>query len=450
MSTLALRSLRHRATAMTATFVAILLGTAVMGSFTPLIQVGLDPATPSAERETLVVLGAVVGAWGTVIALFSIVSTVGVTVRQREVEIGLLRTIGAEPRQVRTLLRVETLAVALAATVLGALVAGLTSRALLDLLQSGGVVSEHVAHSGGWLALAATVVLLLVVTLAAAGLAGSRASRGPASIVPADARAGGGRIAWWRWVVALVAVGQAATMVALTMATGKDAANPYDAMAMTGSLGLLLAVGLAALAPLLLRAGSWALRPLLGGTSGHLAAYNTSRRSHLLAGVLAPVMVLSAAAVSILMLVGIDERTRPADLAPEISEEFETIHLLNNVVTAMICAFAAIMVVNAFAAVLADRRLELHRLRLLGATPAQVRGSVLAEAAVVATVGTVVGLVAAQATIVPFAYVRGEGLIPDAQLWLLPLVVGATTALTLVSAAGASKRVIRATSGARG
>lgn len=449
MLTLALRSLRHRATAMTATFVAILLGTAVMGSFTPFIQVALEPGTPSAERETLLVLGGVVGAWGTVIALFSIVSTVGVTVRQREVEIGLLRTVGAEPRQVRALVRAETLVVALVATLLGAGVASLTSRALLDLLQSGGVVGEQVAHSGGWIALAATVVLLLLVSLAAAGLAGSRASRGPARVALSEARSGTGRIAWWRWVVALVAVGHATTMVVMTMATGNDAADPYDAMAMTGSLGLLVAVGLAALAPLLLRAGSWLLRPLLGGTSGHLAAYNTSRRSHLLAGVLAPVMVLSAAAVSILMLVGIDERTLPTGLPPEVTEGYETINLLNNVVTAMICAFAAIMVVNAFAALLADRRLELHRLRLLGATPAQVRGSILAEAGVVAAVGTVIGLLAAQATIVPFAYVRGEGVVPDAQLWLPPLLVAGAVVLTLASAAGATSRALRTTSGAR-
>jgi len=449
MLSLALRSLRHRATAMTATFLAILLGTAVMGSFTPFIQVALDSGTPSAERDTLFILGGVVGAWGTVIALFSIVSTVGVTVRQREVEIGLLRTVGAEPRQVRALVRAETLVVALVAAVIGAVVASLTSRALLDLLQSGGVVSEQVAHSGGWIALAATVALLLLVSLAAAGLAGSRASRGPATVVLSEARTGTGRIAWWRWLVALVAVGHATTMVVMTMVAGKDAADPYDAMAMTGSLGLLVAVGLAALAPLLLRAGSWVLRPLLGGTSGHLAAYNTSRRSHLLAGVLAPVMVLSAAAVSILMLVGIDERTLPTGLPPEVTEGYETINLLNNVVTAMICAFAAIMVVNAFAALLADRRLELHRLRLLGATPGQVRGSILAEAGVVAAVGTVIGLLAAQATIVPFAYVRGEGLVPDAQLWLPPLLIAGAVALTLASAAGVTSRALRTTSGAR-
>ncbi|MEU0312406.1 FtsX-like permease family protein [Nocardioides sp. NPDC006273] len=449
MFTLAVRSLRHRGIAMTATFFAILLGAVVMGSFTPLIQVALAPGTPTVEQETLLILGGVVEAWGAVIALFSVVSTVGITVRQREVEIGLLRTMGAEPRQVRSLVRAETLVVALVAAVLGALVADRTSRWLLDLLQSGGVVGEQVSHSGGWVALIATVVLLLLVSAAAAGLAGSRSSRGPATVVLAEARTGTGRIAWWRWVVALLAAVHTTTMIALTLAAGKDAADPYDAMATTGSLGLVVAVGLAALAPMLLRAGSWLLRPLLTGASGHLAAYNTSRRSHLLAGVLAPVMVLSAAAVSILMLVGMNERTLPTGLPPGITEGHESINLLNNVVAAMICAFAGIMVINAFAAVLADRRPELHTLRLLGATPGQVRGSVLTEACIVAAVGTFAGLLAAQATIVPFAYVRGEGLVPDAQLWLPPLLIAGAVALTLASAAGATSRALRTTSGVR-
>ena len=60
-------------------------------------------------------MGAVVGGWGAVIVLFSLVSTVGITVRQREVEIGLLRIIGATPRQARRLVRAETLLVAVVA-----------------------------------------------------------------------------------------------------------------------------------------------------------------------------------------------------------------------------------------------------------------------------------------------------------------------------------------------
>ena len=54
-------------------------------------------------------------------------------------------------------------------------------------------------------------------------------------------------------------------------------------------------------------------RPVLGaGVAGHLAAYNTRRRAHLLGGVLAPVIVLTASAIGMLMAVGTDNRTRPA------------------------------------------------------------------------------------------------------------------------------------------
>ena len=141
-------------------------------------------------------------------------------------------------------------------------------------------------------------------------------------------------------------------------------------------------------------------------------------------------IVLTSAAVGVLMLVGIDGRTMTG--APDA--DTETINLLNNVVTGMITLFAAITVVNAFAAVLSDRRLELHRLHLVGATPGQIRSSVLAESAIVAVAGVVLGLVASLATVVPFAVARDEGVVPDGQLWLPPLIVAGVVLLTLGAA----------------
>jgi putative ABC transport system permease protein len=114
--------------------------------------------------------------------------------------------------------------------------------------------------------------------------------------------------------------------------------------------------------------------------------------------------------------------------------------MLNNVVTGMICLFAAITVVNAFAAVIADRRQELHRLRLVGATPRQVRSSVLVESAIVAVCGVVFGAVASLATVVPFAVARDEGVVPDGQLWLPPVLVLGVVLLTLGAARGAVAR----------
>ena len=130
-------------------------------------------------------------------------------------------------------------------------------------------------------------------------------------------------------------------------------------------------------------------------------------------------IVLTAAAVGVLMLVGIDNRTLPRR-APTRTPQ--TINLLNNVVVGMIVLFAAV-----------DRgqRLRGRRRRTAGpsctgsgcsAPPrSQVEASVLAEAGVVAGVGVVLGLVASLATIVPFGVARHEGVVPDGQLWLPPL-----------------------------
>jgi putative ABC transport system permease protein len=436
---LALRSLRHRLTAFTATFVAVLLGTAVIGSFATLVETATGPIS-SADAETLTIMGAVVGGWGALIVLFSVASTVGITVTQRDAEIGLLRTIGATARQARRLVRTETLAVCLAASVAGALVASVTGRALLAAVESSGLI-DHADYGGGVVSLGITVGGVLLVCLAAAGIAGRRATRGPASVTPGEERADAGRMRWWRVAGAVALIAYGVSMAIVTVTVTKNSDDPYEAMATSGSNSILVGVGLALLAPVLLRWGSFALRPVLGWRSAeaHLARHNTSRRAHLLAGVLGPVIVLTSSAVGTLMAVGTDGRTLPAGA----SDDGDTITLLNNVVVGMLSLFAAIMVINAFAAAIAHRRTELRRLWLLGATPTQVERSIVAEAAVVAAVGAALGLIASLATIVPFGIARGEGIVPDGQLWLPPLLVAGVVGLTLGAARGAVRRVAR-------
>jgi putative ABC transport system permease protein len=148
------------------------------------------------------------------------------------------------------------------------------------------------------------------------------------------------------------------------------------------------------------------------------------------------VIVLTATTIGIIMLVGIDGRTIEGDVP-----DSGLITMLNYVVTGMLALFAAIMVLNATAAMMAHRRTELSRLRLLGASPAQVRSSVLAEAGIVAAVGIVLGAVASLATVLPFAYARGEGVLPDGQWWLPPTVAAGVAALTLLAAQAAVAKV---------
>jgi putative ABC transport system permease protein len=440
---LALRSLRHRPAASLATFLAALLGTALMGSFATLVATAGGDRVSDTDAETLVVMGAVVGGWGALIVLFSVASTVAITVRQQHAEIGLLRTVGATPRQAGRLVRAQAVVAVLLGSLVGAAVATIGGRALLSLLR-GGLVSDDVAYAGGAAPLVAAAAVVLA-SLVATAVAARRATRGPARLVVAGAGAPERGLRWWRALAAVLLVGYGIATAVVTITVTADSDDPYAAMQTSGSSSILVGLGLALLAPVLLRWGTTLLRPLLGlllgrGAVAHLATWNTARRAHLLSGVLAPVIVLVAAAVGVLMLVGIDGRTLDASLA---TEEADTITLLNNVVVGMIVVFAAIMVANAVAAAVADRRAELDRLRLLGATPAQVRGSVVAESLVVAVVGILAGAVASLATVVPFAVARDEGLVPDGQLWLPPLVLAATLALTVGATRVAAGRAVR-------
>lgn len=422
---MALASLRHRATASLATALTVLLGTALLGSFATLLTTAAGDVG-SGDREALVTIGAVVGGWGALIVLFAVVSTVGITVTQREDEVRLLRTIGATPRQTRRLVRAETAVVALVSALLGAALAYPGGAALLALLESGDLVAD-VAHRPAYAPLA-TAALLVLVALLGSGVAARRRGRARAE-----------RLRWWRVAAGVVLVGYGVAMGVVTVTVTADAEDPYAAMQTSGSSSILVGLGLAALAPWLLRRLSVLAVPLLGSTgAGHLAAHNARRRAHLLGSVLAPVVVLTSAAVGTLMLVSVDGRTLPASgYDPEVADQ---ITLLNNVVVGMIVLFAAVVVVNSFAAVVAHRRAELHRLWLLGATRDQVERSVLAEAGVVAAVGVALGLVASLATVVPFAVARHEGVVPDGGLWLPPLVVAGVVALTLLAARSAVRR----------
>lgn len=433
-TSLAWRSLRHRPLAATATFVAVLLGAALIGSFATLVE-SASGATGT-DADTLVIMGAVVGGWGAIIVLFSVASTVGITATQRAAEIGLIRTIGATPRQARKLIVRETAVVTLTAGVAGAAVALVSGRLLFDLLQSGGLLTSRTEYDGGPASVATGAGLVLVAAWIASTVAARKATRGPAGVLVQSSAAEQSRMAWWRVGIALLLLGYGIAMAVITVTVTAHDADPYAAMSTSGSSSILVGVGLAVLAPVLLRWCATPIGRLLGAwsASGHLASYNTARRAHLLAGVLAPVIVLTSAAVGTLMLVDIDTRSLPAG-----TPDSDTINLLNNVVVGMIALFAAIMVVNAFVATVAHRRAELHRLHLLGATTRQVRGSVVAEAAIVAAVGVLLGTVASLATVVPFAVARDEGVVPDGGLWLLPVVVAGVVAVTLGAARTAAR-----------
>ncbi|WP_144127861.1 FtsX-like permease family protein [Catellatospora sichuanensis] len=440
MTALALRSLRHRPTAAVATFLAALLGTALTASFGTLVESALS--THDDDRELLIIMGSIVGGWAALIVLFSVASTVGIVAGQRTREAGLLRTIGATPRQVRALIVYEAGVVVLLAASAGAVVASVGGPALFGALQRGDLVTPASTYAGGPASLSSAAGVVVLVGTVAAGIASRRATRGAAAFSLRQVDVPEHRLHRWRILVGvlLVAVGLASAVATVTV-TGK-ADDAYAAMQTSGSASIVVGVGLATLAPGLLRLLATPLRPLLAMSgSGHLAAANTTRRAHLLAGALAPVIVLVSTAVGTLLMIGIDERTLTAAGDPE--GVGGTITMINFVVIGMICLFTAIMVVNASVAVVAHRRPELDRLWRLGATAAQLRSSIVLEAAVVAVIGILLGLLGSTATAVPYSIVRHEGVVPDGQLWLPPLIAVAAAVLTVGAAWGAQRRSAR-------
>lgn len=440
---LAVASLRYRHTAFVATFVATVLGTALVGTFATLLGTAVG-ASVASDVEMLSIIGGIVGSWGLLIVLFALISTVGITVEQRVNEFALLYAVGATRRQLLRMVLIEVGLVCMVAALGGTALAAGLGRVLVDALRDGEVLVSA-EYDGAVVSLALTLVVVTAVGLIAAGVATRRllvTSTGRDGVLSVS-RSG----SRWRLsaAVALIAYGPVSCAVTVLVTARSD--DLYAPMMSSGSASIAVAIGLALIAPVLLRRASRWARPVLGHRgAGFLAAYNTAHRADQLGGVLGPVILFVAATTGTFMLTGIDLRTttglRPAAV--------ETITLVNNMIAVMLALFAAILVVNTFAVSLARRRSELRRLWLLGATGRQLERSVVAEAAVVASVGIVLGLVAGATTFVPFAIARGEGVVPDAQLWLPPLVGAIAALLTLAAAGVCAAVVIRAVQGHAG
>ncbi len=231
----------------------------------------------------------------------------------------------------------------------------------------------------------------------------------------------------------------------LTVTIMRDQDDPYAAMQTAGPASIFWSLGFALLSPLLLRGSAVALGGVLSGfgVSGHLAAYDARRRSHLLAGILAPVVVFVGMALGTLYLMAIENHAPTVVGNGVVDADADTLAALNYVVVGMISTFAAIMVVNTVAAVIVDRRRELGQQRLAGATPEQVVATNVLAAALVAVTGLVVGGVASLGTIVPYSIVKLDRAVPDVSVLWWALVWAVAVVVTVGSTWVAVRRAMR-------
>jgi putative ABC transport system permease protein len=217
-----------------------------------------------------------------------------------------------------------------------------------------------------------------------------------------------------------------------------------DAMATAGQASVHAAIGLALLAPTLVRTVAGRLsRPLeRTGASGYLAAQNVRQRTQQLARALMPI-ILFTATTGALYMQSIENAAPPVAGSSTSAAEADNIETLNYVVVAMIAAFAAVLLINTLLAATIDRRNEFAQLRLAGATPPQVLLMVSLESSVLLVTGIVFGSLAALFTMLPYSIARTGSLLPDPTIAIYLGVVGVAVALTAAASLAPARRALR-------
>lgn len=427
----AVRNLRHRPGGFVSTFLSSFLGATLLMAFASLIDTAAD-VDAAGGNESLVATASVGGGWCLVIVAFAVTSTLTLAIRQRFEQIQVLRRIGATRTQLRRMIVGEAAVVALVASAVAVPAGLLLGRVLVDLLRNTGQVASSVDPAFGVVALGTG----FGVTLLGSVIAGFAAARRGA----APTRTKAGRPLPRRLGAALFLL--AGTNCAVLTATLMDGRG-IDAMQTAGQAGIWASVGLALLAPELLRLVTavlgWPVR-LVGRVAGELAVLGVHTRARQLAGAVMPVLIFTGIATGTVYMQSIEDAESAGQVQPEYAQDIQT---LNYVVVGMITLFVAIMLVNTLIAATTGRRREFAQHRLAGATRGQLTTMVAMEALLVTVTGVVGGAFGSLFTIVPFASARAGSLVPDVTPAAFTVVVAIAVVLTAAAMLGTARRTVR-------
>jgi len=248
-----------------------------------------EPNPAAALFDTAVsLLGTTSGLAGFV-AIFVVADTFAFAVAARRRELGLLRTVGATPRQVRRLILGEALVLGAAASVAGgALGTAIASPFARWLARAGLAPASFTAHFIAWPVAAAAGAGLLI-ALAGAWLAARRAGRVRPAEALREAAAGRRAMTPARWITGLAALGGSVPLMHV-LATARST----DTIAVVLPVALLLITGCVMLAPALAPPLAWLLTGPLGaiaGPAGMLAAHNARTAARRTAATAAPILI---------------------------------------------------------------------------------------------------------------------------------------------------------------
>lgn len=291
---LGLSSVRQHRALYAGSFVAVALGVALIAGVV-VLTVSAEAQGPELE-DTLSLLGVMAGFAG-FMAIFVVASTFGFAVTARRRELGLLRLVGATPRQVRRQVRVEALVVAVLAAATGAALGRLVALALAVLLAAQDVTPGRIPLSWNLLPLLVSAGCGVVVALLGAWAASRRAAKVAPAQALREATDTGRRIGVVRAVVGALCLAGAALMLA-----GIRAGDPLLALMLSIFVPELVVVGLVCwgpvLLPLLVRvlAAPFREHPVLG-----LARENVGNQARRTTSLAAPVLAISAIAGSLIL-----------------------------------------------------------------------------------------------------------------------------------------------------
>ncbi len=226
----------------------------------------------AAARGLLVQVGAAFGGYVVLLVIFVVAGTIGLSIRSRRRDLALLRATAATPWQVRRMLMAEAAVLAAAGSVIGVPAGLLATRWMGDQLVSRGFLPADYALSLGVLAAPAAILLIVLVAVGSALLAGRKLS----GIRPVEALS---QISVEPARLSKVRLGFGVAALAGALSSSVVSVGAGGQAALAGAVGMLylFVIAVALLAPWINSATARYLAPVLRagwGNSGYLAAKN--------------------------------------------------------------------------------------------------------------------------------------------------------------------------------
>lgn len=299
------QTVRHTWPAYAGAFVALTFGVVLLGVTVAVIgAVAITTEAPGVTREERLQLDDLSAMFGIMsgvslfMALFVVGSTFGFVVAARRRELGLLRLVGATPRQVRRLVLAESGVVAVAATVAGCLATTALTPVALWAIRAHGLTGLHLDAPPWWVPWA-----IAGPCGAAVALLGARRSSKRASKVPPAAALREAAVERRRPSVAQLLVGGGCLAVVAVVAALAGSMSPLFAMLVAVFLPAVMVIGVMCFGTLVLPGlAALVARPFANAdVTARMARDQLRVAARTTASLAAPVMAISAVAGSLIL-----------------------------------------------------------------------------------------------------------------------------------------------------